>query len=130
MSVDSSALIAVITGEADAPEIAARLLSGRRCIISAVNYAETAVVADARQRRASRAAAFGEMMQMFRLEIAEVNFERAEAARQAYRQFGKGYHPARLNFGDCFAYALAKELAEPLLFKGNDFACTDVERAA
>lgn len=130
MIIDSSALIAVITGEPDAPEISARLLDDRRPIISAVNYVETAIVADARMQSGGRAEAFGEVIRLFRLEIAEVTLERADAARQAYRRFGKGYHPARLNFGDCFAYALAKELGEPLLFKGEDFARTDVARAS
>ena len=129
MIVDSSALIAVIVGEPDAPEITARLLAERGAVISAVNYIETAIVADARMRASGRAEAFGEVMRLFRLEVAEVTLERAEAAREAYRRFGKGYHPARLNFGDCFAYALAKELGEPLLFKGADFARTDVEPA-
>ena len=129
MIVDSSALIAVIAGEPDAPEITARLLAERGAVISAVNYIETAIVADARMRASGRAEAFGEVMRLFRLEVAEVTLERAEAAREAYRRFGKGYHPARLNFGDCFAYALAKELGEPLLFKGADFARTDVEPA-
>ncbi len=65
----------------------------------------------------------------FDIELVPVTLEQAEAARVAWRRFGKGNHPARLNFGDCFSYALAKTSGEPLLFKGNDFAQTDIEPA-
>jgi len=68
-------------------------------------------------------------MTELRLEIVPVSVELARDARRAYQRYGRSYHPARLNFGDCFAYALAKEYREPLRFKGNDFAQTDVEPA-
>lgn len=64
------------------------------------------------------------------IKVIPVDLEQAEAARTAYRKFGEGIHPAGLNFGDCFAYALAKTAKEALLFKGNDFALTDVQSAA
>ena len=63
------------------------------------------------------------------IELMPVSVSQGELARRAWRTFGRGVHPARLNYGDCFAYALAKETREPLLFKGNDFAQTDVEPA-
>ncbi len=63
------------------------------------------------------------------IELVPVSFDQAQAARRAWRRFGKGNHPARLNFGDCFAYALAETLDEPLLFKGDDFALTDIRPA-
>ena len=72
---------------------------------------------------------FDEIAGALKLEIVPVTAEQAKIAREAYRRFGKGRHKARLTFGDCFAYAAAKELGAPLLFKGNDFVETDLERA-
>ena len=69
------------------------------------------------------------LLARFGIELVPVTLEQAEAARIGWRRFGKGNHPARLNFGDCFSYALAKTSGEPLLFKGNDFAQTDIEPA-
>ena len=66
----------------------------------------------------------------YRIEIAEVTERQAQVARRAFMKYGKGFHAARLNFGDCFAYALAKDTGEPLLFKGDDFARTDVAAVA
>ncbi len=129
MIVDTSAIIAILTNEEDAADLAAALLASKRPRISAVNYVEAAVVADARHRTGGRRSAFEDIIRAFRLEMIDVTPERAEAARLAYRKFGRGYHPARLNFGDCFAYALSKETGEPLLYKGADFAQTDLEAA-
>ncbi len=126
MIVDSSALIAIILREPEAEIFAAILLASQRNRISAANYLEAAIVADARVQQDSRIGAYDDLVASVRLEIEDVTVRRAGDARAAYRRFGKGYHPARLNFGDCFAYALAKESGEPLLFKGNDFAQTDV----
>lgn len=69
------------------------------------------------------------LLARFGIELVPVTLDQAEAARVAWRRFGKGNHPARLNFGDCFSYALAKTTGEPLLFKGNDFAQTDIQAA-
>ena len=69
------------------------------------------------------------LLESYEIELVPVTLEQAEAARVAWRRFGKGNHPARLNFGDCFSYALAKTTGEPLLFKGNDFAQTDIQPA-
>ena len=93
--------------------------------ISAANYLETAVFIDgSRDPVASRR--FDEFVSTAELCVEPVTYEQALIAREAYRDFGKGRHRAGLNFGDCFAYALAKDTREPLLFKGNDFAHTDV----
>ena len=94
--------------------------------MSAANYVEAAVVIDAsRDPIASRR--FDELIAKAEIAIEPVTFEQARVAREAYRDFGRGSgHPAGLNFGDCFAYALAKTCGEPLLFKGEDFSRTDV----
>jgi ribonuclease VapC len=95
-------------------------------LLSAASYLEAAIIIDDR---------FGyegaRDLKLFlteaEIEIQSVNLEQAEVAREAYRRFGKGNHPAGLNFGDCFAYALARITGQPLLFKGNDFPQTDIE---
>jgi ribonuclease VapC len=94
--------------------------------VSAVNFVESAVVIDAsRDPIATRR--FDDFIREANISIEPVTEIQAQIARSAYRDFGKGSgHPAKLNFGDCFAYALAKELGEPLLFKGDDFAQTDI----
>jgi ribonuclease VapC len=124
--VDSSALVAIIRAEPDASRYAAALASATRSSISAANYVETAAVIDsARDPVASRR--FDELVRVARIETIAVTAEQALLARQAYRDFGRGSgSPARLNFGDCFAYALAVLRREPLLFKGDDFTHTDV----
>ena len=97
--------------------------------ISAANYLETAVVIDAsRDPIASRR--FDELVEVAELRVEPVTHDQARIARDAYRDFGKGSgHKAGLNFGDCFAYALAKSTGEALLFKGNDFSHTDITPA-
>jgi ribonuclease VapC len=96
--------------------------------MSAAGYLEAAVVIDNRgDPVASRE--FDLFFRRAGIAIEPVTFEQAQIARQAYRDFGKGRHPAGLNFGDCLSYALSKSLDEPLLFKGADFAHTDVLRA-
>ena len=97
--------------------------------MSAVNFVESAVVIDAsRDPLAPRR--FDELIKQADISIESVTFDQAQIARNAYRDFGRGSgRAAKLNFGDCFAYALAKTASEPLLFKGNDFAFTDVIQA-
>ncbi len=128
MIVDSSALVAIIRAEPDAAAYAAALVSADTAM-SAVNYVEAAVVVDsARDPVASRR--FDELVRVADIEVVAVTAEHATLARQAYRDFGKGSEsPARLNFGDCFAYALAAERRKPLLFKGDDFIHTDLVAA-
>ena len=125
MIVDSSALVAIVRAEPDAARYAAVLVSTVTAM-SAVNYVEAAVVVDsAHDPVASRR--FDELVRVAEIEVVAVTAEHATIARQAYRDFGRGSgSPARLNFGDCFAYALAAQRREPLLFKGEDFIHTDL----
>ena len=128
MILDSSAIVAVLRAERDAREYAEAITSAVKCRVSSVNYVEAAIVIDSSQDPvASRR--FDDFFRASRVDVETVTPNQAELARQAYRDFGKGRHKAGLNFGDCFAYALAKELDEPLLFKGDDFRHTDIEAA-
>ncbi|MCT8268952.1 type II toxin-antitoxin system VapC family toxin [Afifella sp. JA880] len=128
MIVDASALLAILFGEPEAEDFSIAIGSASARAISAVNYVEAGIRAD-RTGSTRHAGALDEIVDAFRLEIASVTSEQGILARQAYGFFGKGRHPAGLNLGDCFAYALAKTRAEPLLFKGNDFIHTDIEPA-
>lgn len=128
MVIDTSALIAILRAEPESQSLAHALEAADARHLSAVSYVEASMVIDARQgaeglRRLDRLiAAAG-------IEIVPVDRAQAEAARDGWRRFGKGRHPAGLNLGDCFAYALAQERHEPLLFKGEDFSRTDVVAA-
>lgn len=129
MIVDSSALLAILFAEPDAAELAGALEGAPARRISAANWLETAIRID-RFGNAVASAAFDDLVREAGLTIEPVNEEQARIARSAYRAFGKGSgHAAGLNFGDCFAYALAKLRGEPLLFKGAAFARTDVAPA-
>jgi len=126
--IDSSALIAILHAEPDVSAFANAMDRADSCRISAVNYVESAVVIDARRCPiASRR--FDNFCREAELIVEHVTPEQAQIAREAYRDFGKGRHRAGLNLGDCFAYALAKAVGEPLLFKGSDFRHTDIEPA-
>ena len=129
MIIDASALIAILRDEPDANVYARAIEAATRRRISAVNFVEAAIVIDgSRDPVASRR--FDELSAAAQLTVEPVTREQAQLAREAYRDFGKGSgHPARLNFGDCFAYALAKVTSEPLLFKGDDFSQTDLQSA-
>lgn len=126
MIIDSSALLAILRGEPEAENCARAIEKAAKRRISAANFLETAIIIDAsRDPVASRR--FDDLLRKAAVAIEPVTHAQAEVARAAYRDFGKGSgHPAKLNFGDCFAYALAKASGEPLLFKGNDFGYTDV----
>ena len=128
MIVDTSALIAILFAEVDAERFAHTLASADRCRISAANYVEVAIVVEA-QTRDSGSREFDRFFQRSGIVIEPVTEEHAHLARQAYTQFGKGRHRAGLNFGDCFAYALAKATGELLLYKGEDFRKTDIRPA-
>ncbi|MGA7710008.1 MAG: type II toxin-antitoxin system VapC family toxin [Acidobacteriaceae bacterium] len=121
MIVDTSALIAILRDEPEARAFAIAIADADRRRLSAANYLEAAVVIDgSRDPIASRG--FDDLLREGGIAIEPVTEEQAKVARQAYRDFGRGSgHAARLNFGDCFAYALAKTTGEPLLFKGDDF---------
>jgi ribonuclease VapC len=127
--IDTSALIAILRAEDDAADIALAIEKAQVRRISAANFLETAVVIDAsRDPVASRR--FDELVEAAELQVEAVTASQARIARDAYRDFGKGSgHKARLNFGDCFAYALAKATGEALLFKGDDFGHTDITPA-
>jgi ribonuclease VapC len=129
MIIDASALIAILRAEDDAPDMARAIERATERKISAANYLETAVVIDgSRDPVASRR--FDELVTVADLRVEPVTRSQAQVAREAYRDFGKGSgHKASLNFGDCFAYALAKTSGEPLLYKGNDFIHTDITPA-
>ena len=127
MIIDTSAVIAVLKEESDAPRFLRVLtLSAEPKRMSAANYLEAAIVVDA-NRNPLLSRRLDELIVQTEIKAEPVTLEQANIARAAYRDFGRGSgHPARLNFGDCFAYALAKSKREPLLFKGDDFAHTDV----
>lgn len=128
MIVDTSALLSVVFDEADAPLYARAMLDSPSASISAGNVLEAFIVTDGRRNDILSAKA-GEIVEGLRLEIVPLTDIHVVLARQAYREYGKGNHPAALNFGDCIAYALAKATGEPLLFKGNDFSRVDVRAA-
>jgi len=127
MIIDTSAVIAVLKEESDAPRFLRVLtLSAEPKRMSAANYLEAAIVVDA-NRNPLLSRRLDELIVQTEIMAEPVTLEQANIARAAYRDFGRGSgHPAQLNFGDCFAYALAKSMREPLLFKGDDFAHTDV----
>jgi len=126
--VDSSAVVAIIKDEPDAARIREALERAEACPkMSTANWLEAAIVIDS-TRNDALIEAFGLQMARLKLDLVPVSERHAQIARDAYRRFGKGSkHPAQLNFGDCFAYALAFESGEPLLFKGGDFTHTDIE---
>ena len=132
MILDSSSIVAILRAEPEAPNFTKKIESAAGspagCRVSAVSYVESATVIDsARDAIASRR--FDDFFRTARITVEAVTPRQAELARQAYRDFGKGRHKAGLNLGDCFAYALAKEKGEALLFKGDDFCHTDIESA-
>ena len=129
MIVDSSALVAIVNEEVLAAICLDALLASRTTRISAANYVEAAIVVD-RLPNPAIAKAFDDLFARLRIIIEPVTGAQASIARNAYQRFGRGSgHPAKLNFADCFAYALAKAFDEPLLYVGNDFVHTDVRRA-
>ena len=127
MIVDSSVLVAVLTGEPKTAELN-RLIDGAgEKYVSAANYLEAGIVLDAYGEETGEALDY----YLFKagIKIEPVTEEHARTARQAYRTYGKGRHKARLNFGDCFAYALSKSFGLPLLYIGGDFSHTDIHSA-
>ena len=128
MIVDTSAVLAVLFAEREAERYDEAIAEAPRCRMSVVNFLEAAIVIESRGGTAAGReldAFLGEAM----IELAPVTPDHAHTALRAWRRFGKGNHPAGLNLGDCFAYALAEATGEPLLFKGRDFALTDVNPA-
>ena len=128
MIIDTSAVLAVLLGESDAGHYEKTIAEAWPRRISAVGLLEASIVLESRGGTAA-----GNELDLFlqaaEIELVAVTAEQAQSARRAWRRFGKGNHPAGLNFGDCFAYALAQTNNEPLLFKGEDFSRTDIEAA-
>ena len=128
MIVDTSAIVAILRREPEGDAFFERVLDAERPAMSAVALVEASLVIEGRGGRAA-GARLDRFLARAGVEIVAVTADTARLAREAWRIWGKGNHPARLNLGDCFAYALAQERGEPLLFKGEDFARTDVRRA-
>jgi ribonuclease VapC len=126
MVVDTSALLAIFLAEPERKPFLESILQAETRMISTATLLETGIVLEAR-RGESAGREFDLFVVRANLQIVPVDSDHAEIARSAWRKYGKGRHPAGLNFGDCFAYALAKASGEPLLAKGNDFTLTDIE---
>lgn len=125
MVIDSSAILAVLQQEAEAAAVSQALLQEQPRRLSAANFVEVSMVVEARHADAG-IRELDNLLHRAAIEIAPVDEAQARIAREAFRHFGKGRHKAGLNFGDCFAYALAKSLDEPLLCTGKDFRLTDL----
>ena len=121
-------MLAVALRESDGRRYLRAILDAMPRRISVSNWLEATMVVD-RRGNAQAVIWLEGLIQGAEIEVMPVSVSQGEVARRAWRTYGRGIHPARLNYGDCFAYALAKETREPLLFKGNDFAQTDVEPA-
>lgn len=129
MFIDASALTALLADESDARELLARLSQSNTRLTSplAVWEATIAVARVLGLTIAETADALERYLELMEITVVAVPPEAARIALEAFDRYGKGRHPARLNFGDCFAYACARHLAEPLMFKGADFTQTDIE---
>lgn len=129
MIIDSSALVAILRTEPETNRFLRAIYAAASRSISAANYLEVGIVIDG-VRDPTLSRRVDELLTAMHIRIEPVTEAQARIAREAYRDFGRGSgHAANLNFGDCLAYALAKDLDEPLLFKGNDFTHTDVKNA-
>src|SRR5579859_7737199 len=124
MIIDSSVIVAILGLEGEAREFAGAIEKAPENRISVVSYVEAAIVLDSR-RNPALSRRLDDFVRETQVRIEPVTVEQGKLARDAYRDFGKGRHRAGLNLGDCFAYALAKDKREPLLFKGDDFKLTD-----
>lgn len=126
MVIDTSALLAIFLGESEREYFLKLLAESGLRLLSAANALETAIVLESRRGEAA-GREFDLFLHRTRIEVVAVDAEQVSIARYAWRKFGKGRHPAALNFGDCFAYALTKTSNEPLLAKGGDFSRTDLQ---
>ena len=127
MIVDTSVIIAVLKSEDGFEHYVDKILACEGDVfMSAASYLEAAIVTD-RDRKAEKSARLDEILAAFDIKVVEISPETARTARQAHRAYGRGSgHAAKLNFGDCFSYALASDRRLPLLFKGDDFSHTDI----
>ena len=128
MIVDASAVLAILLAEPEAESFIDKLNRAAHCRMSVVNFFEAAIVIESR-RSAEFVSELEMIVERTPIDLAPVTVRQAELARDAWRRFGKGRRPRGLNLGDCFAYALAADTGEPLLFKGDDFTRTDVVAA-
>ena len=126
MIIDTSALLAIVFDEPDGPELLRLVVEAPTRLMSSANALEAWIVAD-RHENPAKAPALDELIEILGIDLEPVTVQQARIARQAYQTYGKGRHPAGLNYGDSFAYALAKATGQPLLFKGDDFSQTDIE---
>ncbi len=129
MVIDTSALLAILQDEPERRSFTEAVENAAHCAISAASYVEASLVIETRFG-AQGLQDLDLLISKAGIEIASVDAEQALIARRAFSRFGRGRHPAGLNFGDCFAYALAEARREPLLFEGSDFAQTDIEAVA
>ncbi len=126
MVIDTSAVLAILFGEPEAESFARALSDDPRRLMSAFNVLETGIVVETKKGE-SGGRELDLLLHRARIEIVSKNEDQVELARSAWRNYGKGNHPAGFNIGDCCAYALAKYTGEPLLFKGEDFSQTDIQ---
>lgn len=126
MVIDSSAIVAIFLEESDWPFLHNQILDASVRFISAVSVVETGMVLESRLGAVAMRA-FERYLEELRIEVVVVDRDLARDALAAWRKYGKGRHPAGLNLGDCFSYAVAKSTGEPLLAKGDDFARTDLD---
>ena len=126
MVIDSSAILAVLLNEENAGGFAQAIEAGSQRLLSAANLLEASTVIESRKGEAG-GRELDLLLYRAAIEIVAVDQDQVETARIAWRRFGKGRHPAGLNYGDCFAYALAKSRRSPLLFQGDDFSRTDID---
>jgi ribonuclease VapC len=129
MVIDSSALVAILLREPEALALMNAINDDTRRLVSVFSVLETSLVIEARKGESGRRE-LDTFLQRTQIIIVELDVSQLELAREAWRQFGKGHHPAKLNIGDCCSYALAKFTGEPLLFKGKDFSQTDLTRVS
>ena len=125
MVIDTSGLIAVIANEPEQAVFVESMKKADKTLLSAASLVEANIVL-MRGKVPNAASQLAAFLEEAEVEVVPVDEEQAQLAVEAYRRYGKGRHPARLNFGDCFVYALAKQRGEPLLFKGDDFSKTDL----
>lgn len=129
IAVDTSALFAILAGEPERTAYVEAIATADRCVISAATLVEIGIVISVRYGPAGQHY-LSTFLTRAGVETLPVEAEQAATAITAYRRFGKGIHPAGLNYGDCFSYSLAKTLDIPLLFKGGDFSQTDITAVA
>ena len=125
MVIDTSALVAILGDEPERSAFNRAIEAADRRILSVASFLETSMVIDSRHG-AEGVRDLDLFIAKANIDLVAVDEDQAYVARAAFRSYGKGRHPASLNFGDCFAYALAKTSGEPLLFKGSDFPQTDI----